>query len=158
MNTYLRHATVAFFVAAGAGTANAQTVLAPEYYGAQTVVAQPLQLTPAQRTIIYRTIIPRSRGRAPVITERIVTEPVAPVPAVRERVIVQEPVAQDAFAAATTDYVGTRLTQTVAPAPIPAPVIASIPAVQSYRYVVVNNHVLLVDPTTGLVVADLSGY
>jgi len=90
MQTYFRHAAVALALAAGTQAAGAQTWITREpVLETQTIIAgQPLQLTPAQRTTIYRTIVPQGRGRAPIVRERIITEPVAPAPIVRERTVV----------------------------------------------------------------------
>jgi hypothetical protein len=108
----------------------------------------PLALTPAQRTTIYRTIIPQGRGRGPIVKERIVSESVAPAPVVGERVVTQPAVA---------DYtVGTRVRDAYALAPMPQAVVATVPNVRSYRYMVINNRLLLVDPATGYVVADMT--
>jgi hypothetical protein len=41
-------------------------------------------------------------------------------------------------------------------APLPQTVVTSMPAVRSYRYMVINNRLLLVDPATGYVVADVT--
>jgi hypothetical protein len=110
------------------------------------VTNQPLALTPAQRTTIYRTIIPQGRG--PIVKERIVTETIAPAPLARERVVTPPVVA---------DYaVGARVTDAYALAPMPRALVATVPAVRSYRYMVINNRLLLVDPATGYVVADVS--
>jgi hypothetical protein len=111
------------------------------------VTDQPLALTPAQRTTIYRTIIPQGRGPGPIVKERIVTETIAPAPLARE--VVTPPV--------VADYaVGARVTDAYALAPMPRAVVATVPAVRSYRYMVINNRLLLVDPATGYVVADVS--
>jgi hypothetical protein len=107
-----------------------------------------LALTPTQRTTIYRTIIPQGRGKGPIVRERIVTETIAPAPVVRERVVTEP---------TTVDYtVGSRVTDAYALAPMPAPLVRTVPAVRSYRYMVVNNRLLLVDPATGIVMADLT--
>jgi hypothetical protein len=107
-----------------------------------------LALTPTQRTTIYRTIIPQGRGKGPIVRERIVTETVAPAPVARER-LVTDPVA--------VDYrVGSRVTDAYALAPMPETVVRTVPAVRPYRYMVINNRLLLVDPATGYVVADLT--
>jgi hypothetical protein len=112
---------------------------------------QPLALTPAQRTTIYRTIIPQGRGRGPIVKERIVTESVTPAPVVRERVVPRIGVDYAA------DYVvGSRVADSYALAPLPQSVVTSVPAVRSYRYMVINNRLLLVDPATGIVVADVT--
>jgi len=126
----------------------------PPAYGPDpraVVDEQPLALTPAQRTTIYRTIIPQGRGRGPIVKERIITESVAPAPVVRERVVPRVGVDYAA------DYVvGSRVSDSYALAPLPQSVVTSVPAVRSYRYVVINNRLLLVDPATGIVVADVT--
>lgn len=38
---------------------------------------------------------------------------------------------------------------------IPEAVAVEVPAIRSYRYMVVNNRVLLVDPATSMVVAEV---
>jgi hypothetical protein len=178
MTPYFRPACLAVMLVATAAPASAQTwfyepdagvrvyepgIYAPRiyepraYYGAYgdygyepgvAVATQPLALTPRQRTTIYRTIIPQGRGRAPIVRERIVTETVAPTPAVRERVVTRPVVA---------DYaVGSRVADAYALAPLPSTVVASVPATRPYRYMVINNRLLLVDPATGIVVADIT--
>jgi len=112
------------------------------------VTTPPLALTPAQRTTIYRTIIPQGRGRGPIVRERIVTESVAPAPVVRQPIA--NPPAGSAYA------VGSRVTDASALAPIPQSVAATVPAVRSHRYMVINNRLLLVDPATGIVVAEVN--
>jgi hypothetical protein len=115
------------------------------------VSAPPLALTPAQRTTIYRTIIPQGRGREPIVRERIVTESVAPVaPVARERTV--NPPAASAYAYT----VGSRVGDAYALAPMPRAVAATVPAVRPYRYMVINNRLLLVDPATGIVVAEVN--
>jgi uncharacterized protein DUF1236 len=178
MTTYLRPACLALAFVAGAVPASAQTWIyepdiprarvyepryEPRYYEPRAyeppvyesrayepvVTAPALALTPAQRTTIYRTIIPQGRGRGPIVRERIVTESVAPpAPAVRERIVA--PPGGPAYA------VGSRVTDAYALAPVPQSVVATVPAVRSYRYTVVNNRLLLVDPATGLVVAEVT--
>jgi hypothetical protein len=132
------------------------------------VTAAPLALTPAQRTTIYRTIIPQGRGRGPIVREQIVTESVAPAPVVRERIgpapVVREriapaPVVRERVAPAGSAYayaVGSRVVDADALAPVPQAVVSSVPAVRSYRYMVINNRLLLVDPATGIVVAEVT--
>jgi hypothetical protein len=176
MTPYFRPACLALILVATAAPASAQTwvyepdsgvrayepgVYAPRvyepraYYGGYGaygyepgVATQPLALTPRQRTTIYRTIIPQGRGRAPIVRERIVTETITPTPALRERVVTQPVVAGYA--------VGARVADSYALAPLPSTVVASVPAVRSYRYMVINNRLLLVDPATGIVVADIT--
>jgi hypothetical protein len=119
---------------------------APAY--APVVSAPPLALTPAQRTTIYRTIIPQGRGRGPIVRERIVTESIAPAPVARERIAP----AASAYAYA----VGSRVADASALAPMPQAVASTVSAVRSYRYMVINHRLLLVDPATGIVVAEVN--
>jgi hypothetical protein len=176
MQMHYRHAAAALLLLAGTGTASAQNYYVPD--PADTVIdTRPLQLSPAQRTTIYRTIVPQGRGRAPIVRERIVTEPVAPV--VQERVVrsiddyaygsdyayvpaprdayvpaPRERIAPDAYAYA----VGSRVPATVRLAPIPPAIVAEVPAVRPYRYMRYFDRVLLIDPVTSTVVADVTGY
>ena len=76
MMTNFGHAAVVLALLAGTSSASAQYY---RDYDARAVVTQPVPLTQAQRTTIYRTIIPQGRGRQPIVRERIVTEPVAPL-------------------------------------------------------------------------------
>jgi hypothetical protein len=177
MTSLFRHACLAVLLTATAAPASAQTwVWEPDrpryyepearsphydrYYGwdararvyepeARVVNTPPLALTPTQRTTIYRTIIPQGRGRGPIVRERIVTETVAPAPVLQERVV-REPVV-------AADYVvGSRVTDAYALAPLPRAVVETVPSVRSYRYMVINNRLLLVDPVTMVVVADVT--
>ena len=130
-----------------------QRVYEPPVYESRAyepvVTAPPLALTPAQRTSIYRTVIPQGGGRGPIVKERIVTETV-PAPAVRERVVTQPAASAYAYS------VGSRVTDAYALAPLPQSVVATVPAVRSYRYMVINGRLLLVDPATGFVVAEVT--
>jgi Protein of unknown function (DUF1236) len=95
--------------------------------------------------------------RQPVETQAIVTDaPLVLTPAQREtiyRTIVREPVAPQP---PTVEYrVGTRLPPSVQLYPMPHDVAVEVPAVRTYRYMVVNRHIVLVDPVTSEVVAEL---
>lgn len=167
MPTYIRHVVAALTLIATSGAAQAQWVFTPETH--TLIVREPLPLTQAQRTTIYRTIIPQGRGRGPIVREQIVTEPVAPP-------VAQAPVTGGGM---TTDYyaygyapspprravreadayayaVGSRVAPGVRLAPLPRPVVTAVPEVRSYRYMVINNRLLLVDPATGIVVAEVT--
>jgi hypothetical protein len=69
------------------------------------------------------------------------------------RTIVRERVA--APAATTEVRVGTRVPDTVQLQAVPEAVAVEVPAIRTYRYMVVNNRVLLVDPATSTVVAEV---
>jgi uncharacterized protein DUF1236 len=67
---------------------------------------------------------------------------------VRERVAPAPP---------TVEYrVGTRVPQTAQLYAVPREVAVEVPAIQSYKYMVVNNRVVLVDPATSEVVDELT--
>ena len=171
MQTHFRHAAIALALVAGTGTAGAQTWVAD--MGPPVVAGPALQLSVGQRTTIYRTILPQGRG--PIVRERIVTEPVVPVaPAPGGYAVYDDdddyadapPVPPRAvpgnrYGYGYQDYafaVGSRVPPSVRLAPLPAAVVAEVPAVQPYRYMVFNNRVLLVDPVTSIVVADVTPY
>jgi Protein of unknown function (DUF1236) len=172
MRMHFGHAAIAFALVAGPQTAAAQQWIYTPDRIENRAVAQPLPLTQAQRTIIYRTIIPQGRGRGPIVREQIITEPVTPaVPLVRERVVT-EPLGVDAYAyggyapapryaepevyGAYAYAVGTRVPPSARLAPLPPSLVTQFPAVSSYRYIVVAGRLLLVDPNTGLVVAEVT--
>jgi hypothetical protein len=117
--------TLAFAVAAGA--AQAQTTVITTPVQTETVVTRPapLVLSPTQRQVVYRTIV-RER---PAVT-------VGAPPAVEYRV-------------------GARVPAGVTLYEVPQEVVTEVPAVRSYRYMVVNNRAWLVDPATSEVVAEI---
>ena len=173
MRTHFRQAVTTLALAAAGGalsaaTAFAQTtVITQEPVETRTIVRQPpLNLTPAQRTTIYRTILPQGRGRQPIVKEKVVTETVGrtPVrervvttPAVRERVVTTPAAAPPVVAAPVeVEYVvGDRIPATAPLSVLPPTVATQIPAVSPYRYMVVNDRLLLVDPVTSTVVAEI---
>jgi Protein of unknown function (DUF1236) len=101
----------------------------------------------AQTTIITR---------EPVETQAVVGTRVVLTPAQRQtiyRTIVREPMAPPP---PTVEYrVGTRLPPSVQLYPMPHDVVVEVPAVRNYQYMVVNHRVVLVDPVTSEVVAEL---
>jgi hypothetical protein len=102
----------------------------------------------AQTTIITR---------EPVETRTVVTtEPLELTPVQRRtiyRTIVRERVAP---AEPTVEYrVGARLPDSVRLHSVPQEVAVEVPTIRSYKYMVVNNHVVLVDPATSQVVEEL---
>ena len=102
----------------------------------------------AQTTIITR---------EPVQTQTVVTEePLTLTPVQRQtiyRTIVRERVAA---APPTVEYrVGTRVPAGVELYSVPEAVAVEVPAIRRYKYMTVNNRVVLVDPATSQVVAEL---
>ena len=113
-------------------------------------------LASAGAAVAQTTII--TREPAPAQSETIVTAP-APVeltPVQRQtiyRTIVRAPAAR---APAAVEYrIGARVPHTVRLYPLPHDVVVQVPAVRTYRYMVVNDQVVLVDPATSQVVAEL---
>ena len=96
--------------------------------------------------------------REPVESRTVVTtEPLRLTPVQRQtvyRTIVRERVAP---ARPTVEYrVGTRVPESVELYAVPQEVAVEVPAIRSYKYMVVNNRVVLVDPATSEIVEELS--
>jgi hypothetical protein len=121
------------------------------------MVAEPLRLAPWQRASIYRAIVQTpvrpmhvvTRGLPPPVADDLVLEP-APVTTgsgyVERRITIEPP----AIA------VGMSLPATVPLYAIPPSAIAAMPEIEGYRYAMVEERVMLVDPETYQVVATLS--
>lgn len=103
----------------------------------------------AQTTVI--TTQPATTGAVVTTQERLELSPVQ-----RQtiyRTIVRE---RTAPAQATVEYrVGTRIPESSTLYAVPQEVAVEVPAIRSYKYMVVNNRVLLVDPATSQVVAEV---
>ncbi len=97
--------------------------------------------------------------REPVQTQTVVTtgEPLRLTPVQRQtiyRTIVRE---RTVAAAPTVEYrIGTRVPATTQLYTVPDTVAVEVPAVRSYKYMMVNNRVVLVDPMTSEVVAEFA--
>jgi hypothetical protein len=97
--------------------------------------------------------------REPVQTQTIVTtqQPLQLTPVQRQTVyrsIVRE---RAAPAQPTVTYsVGTRVPQTTQLYAVPETVGVEVPAIRSYKYMMVNDRVVLVDPATSEVVGELA--
>jgi hypothetical protein len=96
--------------------------------------------------------------REPVQTETVVTtQPLVLTPQQRQtvyRTIVNQPVAA---AQPTVAYrVGMRVPESARLFPVPQTVAVEVPAVKTYKYMMVNDQVVLVDPATSEVVAGLA--
>jgi uncharacterized protein DUF1236 len=121
-----RHAAIALALFAGAGAANAQTTV---------ITHEPVE----SQTVVT-------------------TEPLQLSPVQRQtiyRTIVQEPV--EAAPPPTVEYrVGMRVPPRARLYAVPQSVVTEVPAVRAYKYMVVNHQVVLVDPATSEVVAELA--
>lgn len=124
--TYFRHAAIAAALLAGAGTANAQTTVITR----EPVETRTVVTTqPLQLTPVQRQTIYRTIVRRPV--------QVAPPPTVEYRVGTRVPP-------------GARLYE------VPQEVAVEVPAVRQYKYMLVNDRVVLVDPATSEVVGEVA--
>ncbi len=147
MRTHFRTVAAALALAAIAGPASAQTVTGDPLETRPVITQRPLTLTPAQRTTVYRTIVPRGKNQAPVVHERIVTETIGRAPPVASERVVREP--------AVRYVIGDRVPAEAELAPVPESVVAEVPSVSGYQYMVINGRLLLVDPVTSTVVAEV---
>jgi len=142
-------------------------------------VGAPLVLAAAQRRVIYRTIV-QQQVIPPVAASVVPVPPPGyppyPAPAYSERTVVAAPATTGYGAAAyPADYdddgyaeavpparvpvryvVGSRLPSNVVLAPMPAGATVAVPAARPYSYAVLDNRVLLVDPASYTVVADIT--
>lgn len=126
--THFRHAAIAAALLAGATTAHAQTTV---------ITREPVQTVPSETVVT--------------------TEPLRLTPVQRHtiyRTIVREQVAP---AEPTVEYrVGARVPAATRLDTVPDTVAVEVPAMRSYRYMMVNNRVVLVDPASGEVVDELA--
>ena len=139
--------------------------------------AQPLVLDPAQRRVVYRTIV--EQQVVPAVPVAPAGYPAFPAPAYRPRTVVVAPSATTGYAVTTPaetdldeDYVdqapavvpeyrtrytvGSVLPANIVATPLPATAAVQVPAVRPYSYATVDGRVLLVDPATNSVVADIT--
>ncbi len=124
--TVSRYGLIALALAMSAGTAVAQTTI---------ITREPAE---TQGVVVAREPLQLTPSQRQVIYRTIVRERVAP-------------------AQPTVEYrVGMRVPETAQLYAVPQPVIAEVPLAQPYKYMVVNNRVLLVDPATSEVVAELN--
>jgi hypothetical protein len=125
-------AAASLALAAGVNASQAQTtVITREPVETQTVVTPaPVQLAPVQR--VQLTPVQRQ-----TIYRTIVREQAPPQTAVEYQV-------------------GARIPQSTRLYAVPQQLAVEVPAVKAYKYMVVNDRVLLVDPATSEVVAELA--
>jgi hypothetical protein len=144
---------------------------------------QPLVLSPAQRQVIYRTVVQREVYPAPIpVAPPLVIGPpqgdvYAPPPPAGYPLRTVYPAdagygdyaydpyhdqyRRDPYRAAYRQdgaplVVGARIPQSVPLVAVPEPVAARIPAARPYRYAVLDNRVYLVDPASGVIVAEIT--
>jgi hypothetical protein len=126
MKTHVGYAILALVLSSGAAVAQT-TIITQEPAVSGTIVArEPAPII--ELTPAQRTTVYRTIAR-----ERIA----APAPAVEYRVGARIPTGVELYA-------------------IPEPVVTEVPAVRQYKYMYVNNRVLLVDPVTSVVVGEIA--
>jgi hypothetical protein len=117
------------------------------------------------QTWVYESDVPRARVYEPRsyyeprAYESPVYEPRAYEPVVTAAPLALTPAQRTTIYRTGSAYayaVGSRVGDAYALAPMPQAVVSTVPAVRSYRYMVINNRLLLVDPATGLVVAEMT--
>lgn len=105
-----------------------------------------VELTPAQRRLIWNTVaVPGTTARS---GEEIPAEQAElPKPLVREHI--------EAVPALKPVNVGTKVTVPSGLQPLPATVTEAVPSVQNYLYAVVEDRVLVIEPVTKTIAAEV---
>jgi len=125
---------------------------------------QRLQTCTEERGGTYDTFSDTASAQTTVITREpvesrtvVTTEPVQLTPVQRQtiyRTIVRERVVP---APPTVEYrIGARVPESVQLHSVPQEVALEVPAIRAYKYMVVNNRVVLIDPATSEVVGELA--
>lgn len=142
-----------------------------ERHALHAVRRGPLVLAPAQRRVIYRTIVQQQ-----VVPPAVVPAPPPGYPPYPASAVVPPHATTGYAVTSATDYdyddvypergappypaapytIGSVLPSNVVLTPLPATVVAEVPAVRPYSYLTVDGRVLLVDPATYTVVADIT--
>jgi hypothetical protein len=156
----------------------ARTVTRTVTLAAPPVSDQALLLSPAQRQFIYRGVVQREYYPVPVpagpsiMPQTDVYAPPASGYPLRTVYPADERYREYAYDPYHDDYrepyrpayrrdnvslvVGARIPQSVPLYAVPEPVAARIPAATPYGYALIDNRVFLVDPATGVIVADIT--
>lgn len=122
---------------------------------ARRATSDPMALAPTQRAVIYRTL-GQQTSYDPAMLERVT--PTYAQPAYAQPYGWQPGYAGYAAVPTTRTVsytVGSVVPDTVTLAPVPRQIVTQVPQTRGYRYAVVNGRVLLIDPSTGTVVADV---
>jgi hypothetical protein len=117
--------------------------------------AEPIALGRAERDVVYRQIVEQ---RSVPVEQRGILAPIGsmfPTVAAAPAVTYSRPLVADP-ALRTSYVVGTRLPTDVQLIELPETAIAQVPAIAPYAYAMIDGRVLLVDPQTGMIVADIT--
>lgn len=127
------------------------------------VTAEPMALAPTQRAVIYRTL-GQQASYDPATLDRVTPTYAQPYGQSWGQPAYAQPYGwQPGYAGyaavpttrAVTYTVGSVVPDSVTLAPVPRRIATQIPQTRGYQYAVVNGRVLLIDPSTGTVVADV---
>lgn len=122
--------------------------------------ADTVMLSPDERDIVYREIV-RPVGPTGILAPFSPLLPPAPAVSYSYAQPVYgssyaQPVYGSAAPLRTAYVVGSRLPADIRLTEIPAPVLMRIPSLAPYAYAMVDGRILLVDPQTGIIVADIT--
>lgn len=126
------------------------------------VTTQRVVLTPAERHIVYQTIVEREvQPVQRVVPQTQYVVPPAPYvapqsPLINAQVALPTAPVQDEVVAAPTYTVGTVLPASVPLYAVPQDVALRVPAIQRYSYAYVGGRAYLVDPTSAMIVEDVT--
>ena len=122
--------------------------------------AEPLLLSADQRDVVYREIVNTRVAPGPTGVLAPFSPVLPPAPPLTTQVIETGPgaamVATPAPVMRTAYVVGSRLPPDVRLIELPQTAVAQVPAMAPYAYAMVEDRVLLVDPQTGIIVADVT--
>jgi hypothetical protein len=144
MLTQLLRGAGAVLLAVTAISVHPQGVLARSPGEILAAPGEPVMLTDAQRAKILRALSLNGGAGASAGKEREISEPNRPLPS-------------RALPTPSTDElaVGSAVPQTLPLTPVPDSLGIEVPAVRRLTYAVVNGKVLLVEPTTSLVLSEI---
>jgi Protein of unknown function (DUF1236) len=144
MMTHRCRGAAALLLVAGLSVAGVSAGVAGPGEPDGTTLSEAVTLTDAQRAKILRAV-QRHGVTAPVDKDRVIHEPSKPAAATRSLP-----------ATPTGDLtVGTAVPETLPLMPVPESVAVEVPAVRQLSYGVVDGRLLLVDPSTSLVLAEI---
>jgi hypothetical protein len=111
--------------------------------------AQRVVLSPAERRVVYRTIV----------QEQVIAAPAVRDPYWRAPIVAQDDIVAPAVTPAAAVYpVGGVLPAAAPVYGVPETVAVRVPTVRPYRYSYFGGRVYLIEPATGVIVADVTQY
>jgi Protein of unknown function (DUF1236) len=145
MISHLGRATAGLLFFGSVGIASAPAVIAGSADAETFGPGAPVTLTDAQRAKILRAIVLDHGASGPAGKQRVIDEP---SPRTRS---------QPALTAPTGDItVGTAIPETLPLIPLPDSVGVEVPAVRRLSYALVDGRLLLVDPSTNMVLGEIN--